>query len=151
MRSFVCVLLLTAAGLSSAWADPRFVIRGAEVYDAQMKLTWARCSVGQEWKEGHCTGTIGRFSFEEAQKQANGEWRVPTKDELVTLIDPDRKSFPTIDTAAFPDMDVLFPWYWSSTPNGATIAWYVDFADGYSSGFISMSSPFSVRLVRDSH
>lgn len=150
MRNLVCVLLLSAAGLSSAWADSRYVIHGAEVYDTQTKLTWARCSAGLEWKDGRCVGTTGRFTFQDAQKLADGEWRVPTKDELASLIDPNRKTFPTLDTTAFPDMDVLFPWYWSSTPNGETIAWYVDFSDGYTSGFISMSSPFSVRLVRNS-
>ena len=149
MRNFVWVVLLAVAGMSSAWADSRFDIRGDEVYDPQTKLIWARCSVGMSWKDGHCIGTTGRFSFQEAQKLAGNGWRVPTKDELVNLIDPDRKTFPTIDEKAFPDMDVLFPWYWTSTPNGESIAWYVDFSSGYTSGYISMSSPFSVRLVRN--
>jgi Protein of unknown function (DUF1566) len=148
MRNFIWVALLFVMGLSSAWAGSRFEIRGGEVYDTQTKLTWARCSVGQEWKEGHCSGTIKSFSFDDAQKQAGNGWRVPTKDELASLIDPDHKGFPTIDAAAFPDMDELYPWYWTSTSNGVTIAWYVDFKDGYTSGFISKGSPFAVRLVR---
>lgn len=149
MRNLAWVALLSLAGLSTAWAGPRFEIRGDEVYDPQTKLTWARCSVGQEWKNGHCLGSIKEFTFEDAQKQAGNGWRVPTKDELVSLIDPDRKSFPTIDEKAFPDMDVLFPWYWTSTPNGNTIAWYVDFTDGYTSGLVSGTSSFAVRLVRN--
>ncbi len=149
MRKLLWAMLLAMAGMSPAWAVSRFEIHGNEVYDTQTRLTWARCSVGQEWKEGHCWGTIGRFSFQEAQQQAGKGWRLPTKDELFSLVDSGRSTFPTLDTTAFPDMDELFPWYWSSTSNGDAIAWYVDFKDGYTSGFISDSSPFSVRLVRD--
>ena len=148
MRNFVSVVMLSVACLSSAWADSRYVIRGGEVYDTRTKLTWARCSVGQEWKNEHCAGTISTFTFASAQKQASGGWRVPTKDELVTLIDPDRKNFPAIDTAAFPDMDANHTWYWSSTPNGTAIAWYVDFTDGYTSGFVDGINTLAIRLVR---
>ncbi len=149
MRRLVLVVLIFMAGMSSAWAGPRFEIRGDVAYDTKTNLTWARCSVGLTWMGDHCSGTTGRFTFAEAQKQAKDGWRVPTKDELFTLVDPTRTSFPTIDTTAFPDMDQMFPWYWSSTPNGDAIAWYVDFKNGYTSGFINKSSPFSVRLVRD--
>jgi hypothetical protein len=148
MRNIALAVFLFAAGLSSSWADSRYVIRGAEVYDSQTKLTWSRCSVGQEWKDAHCTGAINNFSFEAAQKQAGGGWRIPTKEELVTLIDTGRKNFPAVDTAAFPDMDPGHRWYWTSTPNGNTIAWYIDFTDGYTSGFIDEANIFAVRLVK---
>lgn len=148
MRNFILVAMLSVTCLSSAWADPRYLIRGGEVYDSRTKLTWARCSVGQEWKNEHCVGTINNFTFSSAQKQASGGWRVPTKDELVTLIDSDRKNFPTIDMVAFPDMDASHPWYWSSTPNGSSIAWYVDFSDGYTSGFVDGVNTLAIRLVR---
>jgi hypothetical protein len=148
MRNFVSLVMLSITCLSSAWADSRYVVRGGEVYDSQTKLTWARCSVGQEWKSDHCVGSINSFTFASAQKQASGEWRVPTKDELVTLIDSDRKKFPVMDIVAFPDMDANHPWYWSSTPNGNYIAWYVDFSDGYTSGFVDGVNILAVRLVR---
>jgi len=148
VRYFVLVILLSFINLSSAWADSRYEIKGDEVYDSQTKLTWARCSVGQEWKSDHCVGTVIYFDFADAQKRASGGWRVPTKDELLSLVDTQRKNFPTIDTAAFPDMDASHPWYWSSTSNGSSIAWYVDFTDGYSSGFIDEANKLAIRLVR---
>jgi hypothetical protein len=148
MRNFVSVVMLSMTCMSSAWAESRYVIQGGEVYDTRTKLTWARCSVGQEWKNEHCVGAISTFTFASAQTQAGGGWRVPTKDELVTLIDPDRKDFPAIDMAAFPDMDANHPWYWSSTPNGTVIAWYVDFTDGYTSGFVDGINTLAIRLVR---
>ncbi len=104
MRDFVLIVLLAFTSLPAAWADSRYVIRGDEVYDSQTKLTWARCSVGQEWKNEHCVGNIVYFNFDTAQKQASDGWRVPTRDELVSLIDPNLKKFPVVDTAAFPDM-----------------------------------------------
>jgi len=148
MRHLLLVAMLSVLGLPAAWADSRFVIHDSEVYDTQTRLTWARCSIGQEWKDGHCTGTVRYFDFDEAQKQASGKWRVPTKDELFSLVDAQQKQFPTLDTAAFPDMDVQHPWYWSSTTNGQTIAWYVDFSNGYTSGFIAEANRMAVRLVR---
>jgi hypothetical protein len=151
MRFFILALLLATLNSQQAQAASRYVVHEGEVYDNQTKLTWARCSVGQEWKNGHCTGAIRQFTFEEAQKQAGAEWRVPTKDELASLLDQGRKEFPTLDTAAFPDMDASFPWYWSSTPNGSSIGWYFDFKNGYSSGFVSFGNPMAVRLVKISH
>ncbi|MGA9666324.1 MAG: DUF1566 domain-containing protein [Gallionella sp.] len=148
MRHIALVAMLALASVPTARADSRYVIRGGEVYDSQTKLTWARCSVGQTWNNQHCVGTVGYFDFATAQKQASGGWRVPTKDELVSLIDPNRKKFPVLDTAAFPDMDATHPWYWSSTPNGSSIAWYVDFTDGYTSGFVDEANPLAIRLVR---
>ena len=124
------------------------MIRDGEIYDSRTKLTWARCSVGQEWKSGHCVGTVNTFTFASAQKLAKDGWRVPSKDELFSLVDPDRKSFPAIDTTAFPDMDANHPWYWSSTPNGNSIAWYVDFTDGYPSGFVDGINTLAIRLGR---
>ncbi len=149
MRKFLLVITLSMTVLSFAWADSRYVIRGAEVYDSRTKLTWARCSVGQDWKDDRCVGTISTFTFASGQKLAGNGWRVPTKDELVTLIDPDRKTFPTMDIGAFPDMDASHPWYWSSTPNGNAIAWYVDFSNGYTSGFIDGVNTLAIRLVRN--
>ena len=148
MRNLVLAAMLVFIGMPAAWAGSRYVIRGAEVYDSQTKLTWARCSIGQEWKNDHCVGNVVYYSFDDAQKQAGNGWRVPTKDELGSLIDPNLKKFPVVDTAAFPDMDASHPWYWSSTPNGSAIAWYVDFTDGYISGFIDEANKLAVRLVR---
>jgi len=89
MRNSFMAVMLSAVCLTSAWADSRYVIHDGEVFDSKTKLTWARCSVGQEWKHEHCVGTISTFTFADAQKQANEAWRVPTKDELVSLIDSD--------------------------------------------------------------
>jgi Protein of unknown function (DUF1566) len=164
MKIFIWVLLLTLGGLAPAWADddaaadtttastpnPRYVIKGGEVYDKNTNLTWQRCSVGQEWKEGTgCTGTIKVFAFDQTQQLNSGEWRVPTQDELASLMDHSHQDaqFPTIDAVAFPGMSRDAPTYWSSTPDGDARAWDARFAGGDITDDVR-GYRFAVRLVR---
>ncbi len=92
--------------------DSRYVIKGDTVYDKKTNLTWQRCSVGQRWERNGCTGNIERFTFDDAQKQGDRTWRVPTKEELASLIDENRRARgqkPMINVTAFPNMtEVLY-------------------------------------------
>jgi hypothetical protein len=135
-------------------ANARYVINGGEIYDQKTDLTWSRCSVGQHWQAGNgCVGVIKEFTFGDALKLADANWRVPDKDELATLIDYarlKRNQPPMIDAAAFPDMDPAKLVYWSSTPDDAFHAWNVDFHNGgihYGDGGYR-ENPSAVRLVR---
>ncbi|MBI5186122.1 MAG: DUF1566 domain-containing protein [Nitrospinae bacterium] len=62
------------------------------------------------------------------------DWRLPTMDELKTLIDTGRSTSPYIDTTFFPDAQPSY--YWTSTIGGftldySTIYWVlINFADG---------------------
>ena len=135
----------TFAQATSA-ANPRYVIRGGEVYDKKTDLTWQRCSVGQYWVEGTgCVGIVKEFTFDDAQRNDRAGWRVSSKDELVTLHMP--KTSIEIDEVAFPDMDPRYTWYWTSTPNGATFGWAVHFNSG-SVDYYGRSYTYAVRLVR---
>jgi hypothetical protein len=104
---------------SASKANPRYVINGSEVYDKKTDLTWQRCSVGQHWKEGGgCIGIIKRFYLDDALRQANGRWRVPTVEELESLVVKKSEVGSEIipmDEVAFPDMDVRNSYYWSSS------------------------------------
>lgn len=151
MKKLTWLMVLTFTGAAQALAadppNPRYEIKGGEVYDNITKLTWQRCSVGLTWNGKECRGAIKTLTFAEAQNQANGEWRVPSKDELATLIDPHRRDFPTIDLDAFPDLDQQFPTYWSSTPTSdAGRAWDVRFEDGNVTDDVSVRK-YAVRLV----
>ena len=57
------------------------------------------------------------------------DWRLPSRGELETLVDSNRKN-PAIDTAYFPNTQSVF--YWSSNPssNNTSIAWGVNFSNG---------------------
>jgi hypothetical protein len=142
----------------------RFELRGDTVYDTKTKLTWARCSVGQQWQEGKsCVGEIRRIQFPAALNLQKDGWRLPTKDELSTLITDERiaknkkltlddlnqakPQKPTIDVVAFPGMSNILLSYWTNTLADDEMVWTVYFGDG-SVGQSHLSAPYAVRLVR---
>lgn len=128
--------------------NPRYVILGDTVLDKKTNLTWARCSVGQQWKEGAgCTGTVKTFTFGEAQQLSAGSWRVPTKEELETLIVAGNTN-PAMDKLAFPNMDMQNLGYWTSTPDGDLYGWMIFFFDGRVDN-INQIAFKSVRLLRN--
>src|SRR2546423_8187735 len=83
------VMVLSTPGFAqchSAQLPARYEPRGGTVYDKETKLTWQRCSVGQQWKEGQgCVGDVALLTWEEANKLGGG-WRLPSKDELQDLV-----------------------------------------------------------------
>jgi len=76
------------------------------------------------------------------------DWRLPSMRELLTLVYAD-SSVPSIDSVYFPNPPAT-P-FWTASPAAAdmTNAWFVDFADGYSSTG-DKSRVYSVRAVRGS-
>ncbi len=76
---------------------------GAEVKDIQTNLIWQRCQVGQPWNGSTCEGEVKSFTAEEAQKQAPNGWRIPSVDEVRTLVSKDRANGLSINALAFPN------------------------------------------------
>jgi len=85
------------------------------------------------------------------------DWRVPTIDELVTLVDAAsaNNGFPAIDASYFPN--TLGAPYWSGTPyngistgafGGTNAAWEMNFFNQYANGTYPRGWPNSVRVVR---
>lgn len=155
MRGFVCCLALAAASSAHAdmkkpAADLRFVVEGDKVYDKKTDLTWARCSMGQKWVEGHgCLGSVGITTLAKALEQQKDAWRLPTKAELDTLVDKGlvaAKHQPTINDAAFPDMDIKHLLYWN-TAAGAAAGGYTNFGIGRLNKY-DLSVLRAVRLVK---
>jgi hypothetical protein len=74
------------------------------------------------------------------------DWRLPSRIELVSLIDTTRTQ-PSIDVEAFPDTPS--DWFWTSSPAAGdpTAAWYVYFYFGYPKTD-ERGAKFSVRCVR---
>lgn len=148
----LALIVGSAFAQSGPAANSRYVIKGDAVYDKETNLTWQRCSVGQRWVDRTgCVGTVETFDFRTAQLQGSGTWRLPSKDELPTLTDRNRKAQlkkPMIDEVAFPDTDLKRLWYWTSTPAGDTGGWYVCFGDGDLFNGYYETRRFAVRLVR---
>ncbi|HXI58807.1 MAG TPA: DUF1566 domain-containing protein, partial [Polyangia bacterium] len=74
------------------------------------------------------------------------DWRLPTRIELVSLIDVTRQS-PAIDRTAFPDTPS--EWFWTSSPaaDDPVSAWYVAFFDG-DTHHMDQATAYHVRCVR---
>ena len=88
-----------------------------------------------EWSETLLDGESVNYADAEKAVAALGEgWRLPTRQELESLVDTSRHD-PAIDIDRFPDTKSCR--YWTSTPcawNDAAV-WCVDFYYGFVGGF----------------
>ena len=77
------------------------------------------------------------------------DWRLPTQNELLGIVDTSQASGPKINSTWFPNTRPIF--YWSSSPyvNSANLAGVVDFYDGRVNS-VERSDSNAVRLVRTS-
>jgi hypothetical protein len=142
--------------------DSRYSVNGNEVLDKATGLIWLRCPMGLTGE--YCSDANGFnskyiSSYASYDGEVNAEtaasierdisgnnWRVPTKEELASLVETGCKS-PAINTKIFP-----FNWgetiFWTSTLNRAkneVIA--IDFNHGVSFSY-SPELRLSLRLVR---
>ncbi len=88
---------------------------GKEVTDNNTGLVWRRCSEGQTWNGTTCTGSARQYTYEQALARAQTQtgWRLPSKEELSSIVDSSRNHL-AIDTAAFPG--TVAGAYWTSSP-----------------------------------
>lgn len=123
--------------------------------DTHHGLMWCRFSIGQLWQNGTATGEVTKMSWEEALQSPKAmnasyfagfnDWRLPTIDELTTLITQDQS--PTIDTTVFPNTPNRS--FWSSSPHAGGYACLVNFNYGKVSN-CRRHLRLPVRLVRTS-
>lgn len=174
MNYLVLLCLLVVSGIASATpvtgatdsaerpaaAAPavaeRWKISGGEVLDTRTGLTWKRCSVGMNWDgKTACSGEKRLLDQDGLSNLHEGPWRVPTQEELSTLVDESRKeagAAPVIDTTVFPDMNDGQFWYWTRSINSHNDAMgiVVVFTTGFINRNVYISNAFPVRLVRGS-
>jgi hypothetical protein len=131
----------------------RFEHIGNEVvFDKATQLTWKTCSTGQQIdKDFGCGKTIPTMNWAAAKKNEMANWRLPTRDELATLIERygnENKSPTRIDVSVFYRANKGHLTYWTSDAAGAGEAWYVNFGLGPITGKADKNSQFAVRLVK---
>jgi hypothetical protein len=129
---------------------------GQEVTDTTTKLAWRRCAEGLRWDGKACAGKLKTFKYSEAKEAAAAAakadakaWRIPTKDELVALVDKTAKKKPRIDIAAFPQTPAKPFWAIRPGSDDDLNAWLVNFANGKVTGNTGQRR-FHLRLVRAS-
>ncbi|CAK0746795.1 hypothetical protein CCP4SC76_1750002 [Gammaproteobacteria bacterium] len=131
----------------------RFLINpDGTVLDTKTRLIWMHCAVGQSWDGQICAGDTLKMPWNEAKQligepAGHGDWRLPTLDELRTLVRQKNPGMPTIDPTAFPGTPSLG--FWSDTPDkgDAFYALGIDFNYGHIHSFYR-SYDYAVRLVR---
>ena len=101
-------------------------------------------------------GKLKTFKYSEAKEAAaaaaKGDakaWRIPTKDELVALVDKTAKKKPPIDVMAFPQTPAKPFWAMRPGSDDDLNAWLVNFANGKVTGNTGQRK-FHLRLVRAS-
>ena len=124
--------------------------------DATTKLIWRRCAEGLRWDGKACAGKVKTFKYGEAKDDAanvakadSKAWRIPTKDELVSLVDKTAKKKPRIDVKVFPQTPSLPFWAMRPGSDDDLNAWLVNFANGKVHGNAGQRK-FPLRLVRSS-
>lgn len=136
---------LPASGQTTKYADgddgdlqrgiplprPRFwSLRNGTVRDSLTGLTWlanANCFFTRTWADALASTAglaDGRCGLKDGSSA--GEWRLPSVNELESLVDSER-SFPSLPEG-HPFIGVRSSYYWSSTTNAArdSVAWVVD-------------------------
>lgn len=134
-----------AGGMIAMAASGTFTWDANVVTDSATMLTWQRAL------------DVSHYTWDDAKTYcasltlAGGGWRLPTKDELLSIVDASfgvRREDPLIDPTAFPNTPSAAFWSSSSSPYvGTGFAWAVHFNDG-SSTSEPPSSTYRVRCVR---
>ena len=131
-----------------------YVIKDDKVIDLRSGVEWLRCSLGQQFDEGDCTGEVLRLTQDEvaeairiANRELGGLWRLPTREELEFLVCKSCPA-PKIDKSVFPGT-VSEP-YWTGQRNWISPKnlWSVNFMTGHSYGRFFPYQRLAVRLVR---
>jgi uncharacterized caspase-like protein len=134
----------------------RFLTKGDEVFDEKTRLVWKRCAEGMRWSGRACEGVALRLGWSTAlaksQEIARAEginWRLPERDELMSLVDRSVSSA-KLDPSAFPATPAFFFWTTTQLWPGSAVSiaiTAVNFENGYD-GQMATSSPMHIRLVR---
>jgi len=143
-RIVTLVALLLGWPCQRAYADAppgRYMFPTPDtVYDTHTKLTWQRVADSNYFSQPDAQSHCASLALD------NGGWRLPTRAELLTLVDPTRYA-PAIDVHAFTDASTSGFWTATRFVPRAGYGWIVGFNIGESNGFES-TSMWSARCVR---
>lgn len=145
------VMLLTVICSVSAFADDsRFIFSRKTVEDKRTGLTWMRdADLGRlDWVGA--SGLVKRLN--EKEYAGFNDWRLPSRDELDTLVTYARRANYTGGADAFSPYQLLNQlgfndtqnyWYWTSSPyeNNTSYVWAISMFNGTARGENKDSNP----------
>ncbi|HEY5789945.1 MAG TPA: DUF1566 domain-containing protein [Gammaproteobacteria bacterium] len=147
-------------GVAPTVPSARFEFHGdGTVTDTLTGLSWMRCTQGQHWYGATCTegrawymmnswtDAVGGLQRRPVSFGGHADWRVPTLEELRTLVDRTCRE-PATNLEVFPNTP---PWYfWTATTSdwNDAYAWRIDFKDGRENADLKLTSSYNIRLVR---
>ena len=132
-------------------SEPFIDNKNGTITDSKTKLIWATCSLGQKYDK-NCIGDAISYDWYKAffncQKLqlANKNWRLPTREELLTIVDLNKSDEPSIDLKYFPSTIANFYWSSNKYAQGTDSAWTVIFKSGASIPW-SIDAEVNVRCV----
>jgi hypothetical protein len=146
---------ICAVAAGSVQAQGRFAVSadGQQVTDSTSGLIWRRCAEGMNWNGSACAGKPLKYKFTGAKAAARAAaaegkaWRVPTREELLSLVDAKARKKPKIDVRAFPNTPSLSFWATRAGSDDDLNAWLINFANGRLFGNTGQAK-FPLRLVR---
>ncbi|AHJ13571.1 Lcl C-terminal domain-containing protein [Sulfurospirillum multivorans] len=106
MKKYMASFLFCAMNVMAecSLSSNALIARKGEVTDTKTGLIWSRCSLGQVWhKSKGCVGDVELLRRNEAEERVRSlgtKWRLPSIDELLTLVEPRCKS-PMINAKFF--------------------------------------------------
>ncbi|MGD0677088.1 MAG: DUF1566 domain-containing protein [Polyangiaceae bacterium] len=146
-----------APGSAGTWANwpmpnpPSTGLPNPQTYDTSMPGIVADKVTGLEWQmtvDSNTHDWSDAMSYCSSVTLAGGGWRLPTRIELVSILDYTAIS-PAIDTNAFPGTPPGGYWSSSQFAGLGSSAWVVSFGFGTSLVFNDLvSSKYDVRCVR---
>ena len=141
---------------ASQAASSAFYPKDHIVIDLSKNIEWLRCSVGQQWTGDTCNGETLLMNHEIiaqaitiADEQLGPAWRLPTLDELYSLVCKKCPKGKKFDPLVFPNTDPRA--YWTGEKNSMSKGsyWTVNFFTGHKFGRFYPEQEMAVRLVRD--
>ncbi len=121
------------------------------VTDTLSGLVWQKCSMGQT-NDATCSGTATTATWQNSLNYcknltlAGKTWRLPSVNELKTIIDRGQAAAPFIDQTAFPGTVATYYWSASTYVPFPTDAWYVYFTTGVVN-YNNKTNSYYVRCV----
>jgi len=124
--------------------------------DPETGLMWARISVGQKWVDGKSQGIAAWVDWQKAEnlcinmRLANfNDWRLPTIEELKTLMKKNESGYLTINTVLIQPAAGSWGFYWSNKKVMRQVAQGINFDKGCLATYNYLNYDGYVRAVRN--